>query len=92
MRLREYLITAFLVVLFGLIDTLCCYAGPEESGIPTEQIIPSQSNSGFIGRWLDSVTRIQAEQPSWVTLLVIVTPRLEQETVLAPVTAKGRGR
>jgi hypothetical protein len=79
MRSRDYLTTAFSVVLFGLVGTFCCYAGPEESEIPTEQIIPSQSNSGLIGRWLDMVTRIQAEQPSWVTPIVTVTPRLEQE-------------
>ena len=49
MRPGDYLTTAFSVVLFGLVSTLRCYAGPEESEIPTEQIIPSQSNSGLIG-------------------------------------------
>ena len=34
---------------------------------------------GFFSNWLDSVTATQAEQPSWVTPLITVTPRLEQE-------------
>ena len=29
--------------------------------------------------WLNMVTASQAEQPSWMTPLVTVTPRLEQE-------------
>jgi hypothetical protein len=40
MRLRDYLVIIFLIVLFGLVGALCCYAGPAESGIPAEQIIP----------------------------------------------------
>ena len=33
----------------------------------------------FIERWQERVTQTQAEQPHWVTPLVTVTPRLEQE-------------
>jgi hypothetical protein len=33
----------------------------------------------FIDRWQSRATRTQAEQPGWVTPLVTVTPRLEQE-------------
>ena len=38
--------------------------------------------SDFISSWLAMVTRIQAEQPRWVTPLATVTPRLEQEVRL----------
>ncbi|MGC9292873.1 MAG: hypothetical protein ACP5EP_09150 [Acidobacteriaceae bacterium] len=34
---------------------------------------------GPVGQWLEHVTRTQNEQPHWVTPLVLVTPRLEQE-------------
>jgi hypothetical protein len=34
---------------------------------------------GPIGSWLDMVSATQAAQPSWMTPLVTVTPRLEQE-------------
>lgn len=33
----------------------------------------------LLGAWLDMVERTQAAQPHWVTPLVTVTPRLEQE-------------
>ena len=33
----------------------------------------------FFDGWFDRVTKIQAEQPHWITPLVTVTPRLEQE-------------
>ena len=33
----------------------------------------------FLGDWFERVARTQAEQPHWVTPLVTVTPRLEQE-------------
>src|SRR5579875_806863 len=33
----------------------------------------------FFGRWQARVTATQSEQPHWVTPLVTVTPRLEQE-------------
>jgi hypothetical protein len=33
----------------------------------------------FVGQWEKKATEIQSEQPHWVTPLVTVTPRLEQE-------------
>ena len=33
----------------------------------------------YFGHWFDRVSETQAEQPHWVTPLVTVTPRLEQE-------------
>jgi hypothetical protein len=37
------------------------------------------AQQGFIANWQDRVNRTQAEQPHWVTPLVTITPRLEQE-------------
>ncbi len=34
---------------------------------------------GFTSNWLDMVSRTQADQPHWITPVVTVTPRLEQE-------------
>ena len=44
------------------------------SGVTT-----SSSDDGVIANWLQSVTKIQSEQPGWATPVVTVTPRLEQE-------------
>lgn len=41
-------------------------------------LCPAQ-DSGFLANWLHQVSRIQAEQPGWVTPVATVTPRLEQE-------------
>lgn len=43
--------------------------------------LPAQNAApeGFIARWQARATATQAEQPHWVTPLVTVTPRLEQE-------------
>ena len=37
------------------------------------------SNNGFIHDWFSMVAATQADQPHWITPLVTVTPRLEQE-------------
>ena len=37
------------------------------------------STNGYFSDWFARVTRIQSEQPHWVTPLVTVTPRLEEE-------------
>src|SRR5438094_6754599 len=34
---------------------------------------------GYFADWFPRVTRIQSEQPHWVTPIVAVTPRLEEE-------------
>jgi hypothetical protein len=36
-------------------------------------------DESFFGNWLDNVSKSQEEQPHWMTPLVTVTPRLEQE-------------
>ena len=40
---------------------------------------PNQSDGSFLQSWLAMVSATQAAQPSWMTPLVTVTPRLEQE-------------
>lgn len=62
-----------------LLAPVCAYAqqAPNPYGAPPAseyQFPPSSSAS-----WLDMVSATQAAQPSWMTPLVTVTPRLEQE-------------
>ena len=40
---------------------------------------PVTYQGNFIRSWLDMVSATQAAQPNWMTPLVTVTPRLEQE-------------
>lgn len=37
------------------------------------------AQTSFTARWLSNVTRTQSRQPHWITPVVLVTPRLEQE-------------
>ena len=39
----------------------------------------SGPGDGFFPKWLEMVAKTQAEQPHWMTPVVTVTPRLEQE-------------
>lgn len=41
--------------------------------------VPTYEGSGFIAGWLNTANQAQASQPHWMTPLVTVTPRLEQE-------------
>jgi hypothetical protein len=45
----------------------------------SQQTNTSAQGDSFIERYQERVTATQAEQPSWITPLVTVTPRLEQE-------------
>ncbi len=49
-------------------------------------LLPLLATSGYVSaqtswtsRWLTNVTKTQSQQPHWITPLVLVTPRLEQE-------------
>jgi hypothetical protein len=72
-----------LKVLLGLTLMLATGAIP----CPAQTSSASAMNgSGFFSAiedyfvdWFPSVTRIQSEQPHWVTPIVTVTPRLEEE-------------
>jgi hypothetical protein len=52
-----------------------CSARGDDSGAPS----PSANQEGFFSAWFDNVAATQAEQPHWITPVVSVTPRLEQE-------------
>jgi hypothetical protein len=54
-----------------------CYA--QNSFVTSNGLSPSSTIQEYFADWFQRVTRIQSEQPHWVTPLVTVTPRLEQE-------------
>lgn len=60
----------------GLLAVLCAASQPLRAQTPTQ---PAGTQNGFIAQWLAHVTKTQNEQPHWVTPIVLVTPRLEQE-------------
>lgn len=47
--------------------------------VPLIAAIPTHAQESWTARWLHMVTATQNRQPHWVTPLVLVTPRLEQE-------------
>lgn len=52
-------------------------SSPVSAAEPSSQ--SSGSKDGFFRSWLKRVAHTQAEQPHWITPVVTVTPRLEQE-------------
>jgi hypothetical protein len=73
-RVASCLTSLTLANLF--IGTTLAHAADPEKNPPSPD---TYSGDGVIVQWLNEVTRIQSEQPSWVTPVVTVTPRLEQE-------------
>jgi len=68
------------VLLLVLVSITVCRGQSRAQTAPTAQ--PPQSTNPIVEYFLDwfpRVTRIQSEQPHWVTPLVTVTPRLEEE-------------
>ena len=65
----------FLVLLLTAAASVAAHAQMNPSA-QTPVVAPPQT---FIGRYQARVTATQIEQPHWVTPLVTVTPRLEQE-------------
>jgi len=51
----------------------------QEPSPPAESSSPSPAIVDYFRNWFVRVSKTQAEQPHWVTPLVTVTPRLEQE-------------
>jgi hypothetical protein len=47
--------------------------------VSTPLVCSAQSDTSFLDRWEQRVSESQAQQPHWITPLVTVTPRLEQE-------------
>jgi hypothetical protein len=59
-----------------LLAPLCAHA---QSAPPIPYKAAPFADGAYGGSWLDMVSASQAAQPSWMTPLVTVTPRLEQE-------------
>src|SRR5262249_48894363 len=62
---------------------VCAYAGDQSPYSVPVRAPPANGylypGSNFFAAWLDMVSATQAAQPNWMTPLVTVTPRLEQE-------------
>jgi hypothetical protein len=76
----------FLALLLSSLFVSACLAqgpGPNTSANSSNPLPypgnPPPSSGGFIDSWLSMVSATQAEQPHWITPVVTVTPRLEQE-------------
>ncbi|HEX4021895.1 MAG TPA: hypothetical protein VHX63_12155 [Acidobacteriaceae bacterium] len=61
------------IVLFAL---LCAVSQPAKAQTTTQ---PASAQNGFVAGWLARASKTQSEQPHWITPVVLVTPRLEQE-------------
>jgi hypothetical protein len=71
---------AVAILAWTAFERLCCRAHARE----TQEEDPSGGDSdgvicAYFDHWFDRVERTQAEQPHWMTPLVTVTPRLEEE-------------
>src|ERR1700677_5096696 len=69
-------LTRFLRIIAAI--TLCA-ATAARAQEATNQTSLSTSGDGYFSDWFARVSRIQAEQPHWITPLTTVTPRLEEE-------------
>lgn len=60
---------------------LCCASvcHAQNSSTTSNSASPPSAVQQYFADWFPRVTRIQSEQPHWVTPLVTVTPRLEEE-------------
>ena len=58
-------------------------AAPDAAASATVQVVPAPvpqgGIAGYFAHWFDRVREAQDSQPHWITPLVTVTPRLEQE-------------
>jgi len=74
------LVTATAAACFAII--LCCSTScraQDSSSAASNRASPLSAVQEYFADWFPRVTRIQSEQPHWVTPLVTVTPRLEEE-------------
>jgi len=72
--LRSAIATAAFIVML-----LIPAPGGAQSAVPASSSSLSAAVENYFLGWFPRVTRIQAEQPHWITPLVTVTPRLEEE-------------
>jgi hypothetical protein len=75
-------------MLIGLAVLACCSPRearsqaanpPAASPAPVPAVPPEISVSDYFDNWFTRANQAQAEQPHWMTPLVTVTPRLEEE-------------
>ncbi|MGB9417309.1 MAG: hypothetical protein WCB58_13420 [Acidobacteriaceae bacterium] len=66
-------------ILCTLSLSLACLPAFAQSSSSAPQPAPAQAPQSFIQRYQARVTATQSVQPHWITPLVTVTPRLEQE-------------
>lgn len=72
MKIEDIYIPAFCAAIrTGLVSGICL--------LSLTMTVRAQQNSSFIERYQARVSATQAAQPHWITPLVTVTPRLEQE-------------
>src|SRR5580692_3234976 len=69
-----------LTPLFRRLPTLACFLAVAASAqdATTSASLNSGSDS-FFGDWFARVSKIQSEQPHWITPMTTITPRLEEE-------------
>src|SRR5947209_7676530 len=63
----------------GEMDFRRVVAGLALAWVATPSVAQTAELPDFFSSWFAMATRTQAEQPRWMTPLVTVTPRLEQE-------------
>ncbi|MBU6402058.1 MAG: hypothetical protein KGS61_17205, partial [Verrucomicrobia bacterium] len=76
-RRRRAMPVAFWRLLL-LLAPLAARAGPPAETSPSD-VAGAAPSRGCLADWFAGVSRTQAEQPHWITPLVTVTPRLEEE-------------
>ena len=69
--------TAVVFIAISLCHPMPCDAGNDP--VASNGASPVSAIQEYFADWFPRATRIQSEQPHWVTPLVTVTPRLEQE-------------
>src|SRR5580693_5419625 len=67
---RTAMLSAGLLAAFAVVPCRAGYSEMTSSGNPVLD---------YFENWFPRVTQIQSEQPHWITPLVTVTPRLEEE-------------
>lgn len=68
------------VLLTCLMAVICGTTAAAQDTVPDTSAQAANANPPAAGEgWFDRVARTQAEQPHWITPLVTVTPRLEEE-------------
>ena len=70
--------TASLTVLLALVAIAPCLADDTSPPVPDSSSSPGPV-ADYFKNWFQRVSATQAEQPHWITPLVTVTPRLEEE-------------